>query len=209
MPQLFVSYAHKDEAFTKKFIEVVQNRYKNDPAVRVWYDRNLTGGVDWWKEIMRQLGKTDIFIYLMSQTALNSEYCQAEFREAYRLRKQIITVQVDANLDIDNDQLSAIQYVDLTHGLDHAEDRPQEGCLARTRRADDADELTAFDGERHVVDDDVVAVRARQMVTRDEQVVGRGFHDHCGYVALSVETSETSSASSADASPPRASIIVT
>jgi hypothetical protein len=45
---------------------------------------------------------------LMSQTALNSEYCQAEFREAYRLRKQIITVQVDANLDIDNDQLSAM-----------------------------------------------------------------------------------------------------
>lgn len=125
MPQLFVSYAHKDEAFTKKFIEVVQNRYKNDPAVRVWYDRNLTGGVDWWKEIMRQLGKTDIFIYLMSQTALNSEYCQAEFREAYRLRKQIITVQVDANLDIDNDQLSAIQYVDLTHGLDHADSRQE------------------------------------------------------------------------------------
>lgn len=123
MPRIFVSYAHKDQVFCNRFIEVLKHRYQNRPDVIIWYDRNLTAGVDWWKEIMHQLNKTDIFIYLMSQTALNSEHCQAEFREAYRLRKQIITVQVDKDLNIDNDKLSAIQYVDLTNGLDHADSR--------------------------------------------------------------------------------------
>ena len=117
MARIFISYAHHDKEFTDSFVTAVREFYRRQ-NVAVWYDEDLRGGDHWWREIMRQLFRTDIFIYLMSMQALNSPYCQAEFREAYRLRKQIITVQVDEQIKIDDPLLSAIQYVDLSRGIE-------------------------------------------------------------------------------------------
>jgi hypothetical protein len=50
-----------------------------------WHDQKLDAGDIWWEEIMRQVGLCDIFMYLLSNESVISEYCQAEFREAIRL----------------------------------------------------------------------------------------------------------------------------
>ncbi|MFZ4826469.1 MAG: toll/interleukin-1 receptor domain-containing protein, partial [Phototrophicaceae bacterium] len=124
MARIFISYAHDDKDFTDSFVSAVREFYRRQ-NVTVWYDEDLRGGDHWWREIMRQLFYTDIFIYLMSKKALNSAYCQAEFREAYRLHKQIITVRVDEEIQIEDPLLAAIQYVDLSRGIEDGRQSPK------------------------------------------------------------------------------------
>jgi hypothetical protein len=85
----------------------------------IWYDDQLLGGDKWWDEILKQIAQCDIFIYLLSNDSVSSPYCQAEFAEARRLQKQIITVQIRDRTKL-SDELSDIQYVDMKAGLDDA-----------------------------------------------------------------------------------------
>jgi hypothetical protein len=84
----------------------------------VWHDKNITGGDEWWKEITTQIKDSDIFIYLLSNEAYESTYCQAEYAEAIRLQKQILPVIVRqlSNIRL-TDNLQHIQYVDMASGI--------------------------------------------------------------------------------------------
>ncbi len=84
-----------------------------------------------------------------------------------------------------------------------AEQQPQQRRLARARRPDDAGELPRLDGVGHVRQDRRGVVPEARIAQADQ---GRG---HCGYAASSGTTSETSSARSCSAVPPRPSIMVT
>ncbi len=79
-----------------------------------WVDEELTGGDDWWKEILKAIHEADIFIYLLSNESVNSPYCKAEFTEARRLQKRIILVQVRDRTNFD----SELQLVDMKKGAD-------------------------------------------------------------------------------------------
>jgi hypothetical protein len=57
-----------------------------------------------------------VFIYLVSNESVTSPYCQAEFAEALRLRKVIVTVQVRDKTRL-SDELNEIQYVDMKQVL--------------------------------------------------------------------------------------------
>ncbi|MCL4251103.1 MAG: SUMF1/EgtB/PvdO family nonheme iron enzyme [Anaerolineae bacterium] len=114
MPKLFVSYSRSDTDFTVLLIERLRRIY-NLP--NVWYDDDLHGGVHWWKAILNEIAECDVFIYLLSNESVTSPYCQAEFTEAQRLQKPIVTVQIRDNTQL-SDDLSEIQYVDMKRGLD-------------------------------------------------------------------------------------------
>jgi hypothetical protein len=82
----------------------------------IWWDQHLRGGDVWWNEILRAIADCDIFIYLLSNESVNSPYCKAEYFEARRLQKLILTVQVRGRTEIP-EELSEIQYVDMTSGI--------------------------------------------------------------------------------------------
>lgn len=116
MTHVFVSYSRADAIFAKAFVEMLREDLLPEPEHFTWYDGRLRGGQDWWDEILRQIARADIFIYLMSGTSVQSEYCKAEFKEAWRLRKHVLTVQITSEIRYP-DTLKRIQYVNMCSGI--------------------------------------------------------------------------------------------
>ena len=117
MAQIFISYSRVDIAFIEQLYKRLQ---QIRPTFTIWYDQaahGLLGGDDWWETILDAIAKADIFIYVLSNESIESQFCQAEFKEARRLQKRIITIQARDRTTIKGD-LGSIQYVDMKHGVD-------------------------------------------------------------------------------------------
>ncbi len=117
MAKLFVSYSRVDIAFVERLYRRLQGMR---PQATIWYDKaphGLLGGDNWWDQIMQAIADCDVFIYVLSNESVQSKYCQAEFEEARRLQKRIITIQARDRTKLTND-LRDIQYVDMKNGVD-------------------------------------------------------------------------------------------
>lgn len=120
MARIFISYSRVDTAFVEKLYHRLQQMR---PNCHIWYDQaphGLLGGDLWWDEIMNAVAKSDIFIYVLSNESVQSDYCQAEFEEARRLQKRIITIQARDRTRLTG-KLRDIQYVDMKNGVDDPE----------------------------------------------------------------------------------------
>lgn len=115
--KLFISYSRVDTEFTYNYVTRFRRMF---PGSVFWFDEELHGGDNWWNAILDQIASCDIFIYLLSNESLMSPYCRAELKEAQRLQKRIITVMVRARTKIPP-ELSDIQYVDMTKGVQDAD----------------------------------------------------------------------------------------
>ncbi len=115
MAKIFVSYSRVDrDAFVGPLVDRLREAYDYP---NIWFDDNLRGGDHWWQEILRQIDACDIFLYVLSNESVESPYCYAEFQEARRLQKIIITVQARGRTRIPP-ELDDIQYVDMSGGVD-------------------------------------------------------------------------------------------
>jgi formylglycine-generating enzyme required for sulfatase activity len=120
MSQVFISYSRIDAAFVELFIRRLQRAF---PDLKIWHDQaphGLIGGGNWWNDILTAIAAADVFIYILSNESVNSLYCQAEFTEARRLQKRIITVQARDRTEL-TDDLDDIQFIDMKDGVDYAE----------------------------------------------------------------------------------------
>lgn len=121
--RILVSYSRADEPFLEQFVELLGEAF---PGHTIWYDRKISGGDDWWGRILNEIAACDLFIYLLSNDSLESPYCQAEFREALRLRKLYLGVIVRAKTDLNRtpaDLQEAIrhyQWIDMSGGFKDA-----------------------------------------------------------------------------------------
>lgn len=113
MARIFISYSRVDIEITERLVDRLRRIFGYE---QVWYDDNLHGGDQWWLEIIRQIAVCDVFIYLLSNESVTSPYCLAEFEEARRLQKRIITVQVRDRTRIP-DEMDDIQYVNMATGI--------------------------------------------------------------------------------------------
>jgi tetratricopeptide (TPR) repeat protein len=75
MPRLnlFISYAHEDEALCKRFLNHLSQLRRS--GVDGWYDRRITGGSEWAGQIDEHLEAAEIILLLVSADFLASEYC--------------------------------------------------------------------------------------------------------------------------------------
>jgi hypothetical protein len=138
MVTIFVSYSRVDVEITQDVVTHLRRVYG---LPNVWYDDEIHGGQRWWKAILEQIGACNVFVYLLSNESVTSPYCKAEFTEARRLQKPIVTVQVRDRTKL-SDDLSEIQYVDMKHGLN-------ADNLARLVRA--INELGSMPKRRHAL----------------------------------------------------------
>ncbi|MFZ4829139.1 MAG: SUMF1/EgtB/PvdO family nonheme iron enzyme [Phototrophicaceae bacterium] len=116
MADTFISYSRADSAFVAEFIPLLEGS-----GFKIWYDQHIRGGEDWWQLILQQIAEADVFIYLLSNDSLESEYCRSEFLEAIRLNKRVlpIVVRPKTNLERGGDLapiLKKYNYVDLSNG---------------------------------------------------------------------------------------------
>jgi formylglycine-generating enzyme required for sulfatase activity len=117
MARIFISYSRVDRRFVEALADKLRRIYGHD---NVWFDEGLHGGDIWWEEILEQVAARDIFIYVLSNDSVQSDYCQAEFTEARRLQKQIITVQARDRTRL-TDELGDIHYINMANGVDDAD----------------------------------------------------------------------------------------
>lgn len=118
MTGLFISYSRDDSVIVDEIVKLLRSRYGEE---NVWHDANLKNhnGEIWWEEILRQIKQSGIFVYCLSKESLESPYCQAEFKEAQRLRKRIIYIQVRDRTSLP-EQIKRYQYTDLSHGVNES-----------------------------------------------------------------------------------------
>jgi cytochrome c553 len=109
MANIFISYSRSDS-------DSVKNIYGDIKALGylAWYDSEISGGVEWWNEILNQIRKNDIFIFILSRDSLKSVACSKEYHYALALNKPVIPVQVseDININLLPPILSQMQIVD-------------------------------------------------------------------------------------------------
>src|SRR5438034_1016505 len=118
--QLFISYSRADSLFIDELVPLLSEIYTN---YDIWYDKHISGGDDWWQRILQEISSCNLFIYLISNDSLESEYCQAELREALRLQKPILPVIVRPKTNVNkapNDlspEIKRRNWVDMSGGF--------------------------------------------------------------------------------------------
>src|SRR5258708_34208034 len=105
---IFISYSNKSRA-------VVDALTVDLDALghTVWFDRRLTGGHDWWEEILSGIRHCHLFLFALTPEALESQPCKLEYEDAIALNKRILPVMLtDINIALLPISLQKFQLVD-------------------------------------------------------------------------------------------------
>lgn len=71
--KLFISYAHADEKYKDRFVELLKDLTISG-LIEEWNDQYLIPGKKWDKEIKRKLEESQIVLFLISEVFLKSDY---------------------------------------------------------------------------------------------------------------------------------------
>jgi len=108
--RLFVSYAREDR-------DAVQRLCAGLRLLRheVWLDDRLSGGQEWWSEILRHIQGCDAFVVTVSPGLLESEACQRERLYAAELGKPLLPVFIrQVRIELLPPDLAPLQAVDYS-----------------------------------------------------------------------------------------------
>ncbi len=107
--QIFISYKSTERYAISALAKRLEQQGWN-----VWYDQRLVGGQRWWEEILQNVRTTDLFIFALTPASFRSVPCQAEYRYAHALRKQILPILLEGGVDVHllPEELQKIQFVD-------------------------------------------------------------------------------------------------
>jgi hypothetical protein len=72
---IFFSYAHADEELLSKLKAHLSPFQRQGLIDRSWYDRNISAGTEWEKEIDKHLNSANIILLLVSSDFMASDYC--------------------------------------------------------------------------------------------------------------------------------------
>jgi hypothetical protein len=73
--EVYICYAHKDEALMKE-LEGQLGALELQGLIKIWHDRKVVAGVEWKQEVARHLRSADIILFLISSAFMASEYTQ-------------------------------------------------------------------------------------------------------------------------------------
>ncbi len=107
--KIFLSYSSK----TNKSVEVLFNDLSKFPDYELWIDKKLSGGQQWWDEILVRIRACDIFILALSQESNDSVACTLEYTYARSLRKHLLPVLVGDNVKMNQlpSELQTVQFI--------------------------------------------------------------------------------------------------
>lgn len=117
MAKIFLSYSHADRPYLDRLHPIMGRAF---PQHQFWFDDQITGGDDWERRIFHEVSTAEIFLFLLSNDSLTSNYCHTEFKEALRLNKPCLPVIIRPKTDIDTappeiaTELRRLQWIDLS-----------------------------------------------------------------------------------------------
>lgn len=86
---LFISYSSKSREAVHQLASDL-----SDLGYTVWFDRELTGGHQWWAAILGQIRDCDVFVFALTPESLESFPCELEWKYARDCHKRILPVQL-------------------------------------------------------------------------------------------------------------------
>ncbi|MGD9703467.1 MAG: toll/interleukin-1 receptor domain-containing protein [Acidimicrobiia bacterium] len=108
MRRVFVSYNSIDRPRT---VDVVRDL--EAAGYEAWFDQDLTGGQEWWDVILDEIRASDAVVVAVTEHALESAACRAEWQYAVELGKAIVPLQLeDTSIDLAPSSLQHRQWVD-------------------------------------------------------------------------------------------------
>lgn len=72
--KIFFCYAHEDEPLLNK-LKTHLKPLQRQGIIDVWYDRDISAGTEWEREISEQLNSAQIILLLVSPDFMDSDYC--------------------------------------------------------------------------------------------------------------------------------------
>ena len=108
--KLFISYASADRARCRQIVELLS--LAHEP----WFDRRITLGIEWPKEIASRITESDAVVWLISAESLASPNCQEEIELARTLRKPILPLLLESSAPVP-EFLRRYEHVDLSESL--------------------------------------------------------------------------------------------
>ncbi|HEV2656567.1 MAG TPA: toll/interleukin-1 receptor domain-containing protein, partial [Ktedonobacteraceae bacterium] len=73
--KIFICYAHEDEDQRQELVKHLRG-LKQQELIDVWYDRNISPGAAWEREIETHLSEAQIILLLISSDFISSDYIQ-------------------------------------------------------------------------------------------------------------------------------------
>ncbi len=108
---IFISHSKRDMAEVTPLLKEL--RFMGH---RPWYDKALEerGGQSWWENILANIRRCEVTLFVMSNDALNSLPCTAELNYAQAVGRHVLPVRIDADVKPDElrESLATLQFVD-------------------------------------------------------------------------------------------------
>jgi len=111
MSDVFLCYSRSNEGAATGLAEDIRAL-----GYSLWYDREVSGGQEWWDQILARIRESGVFILALSPRSLESEACKREYTYAAELGRPILPVVVESGISANllPPILSGIQFVDYT-----------------------------------------------------------------------------------------------
>ncbi len=90
MARIFITYARENRGEVEALTADL-GRLGHD----VWYDAEIRGGQHWWDEILRRIAGCDIYVFAMTEPAIDSRPCMAELDYAVATLRPLLPVQLE------------------------------------------------------------------------------------------------------------------
>ena len=133
MSDIFISHGSKDQEITKKIAKILRRE-----SWTTWINRiDIKTGKDFQKEIYKGIEDADNIVYLISENALASKYCQLEIEYGLKHNKRIIPVLIEP-MDLEKipKEIRNLQYIDLTQYQDPEQYRHRINKLLHSLKAE-------------------------------------------------------------------------
>ncbi|NLX08104.1 MAG: TIR domain-containing protein [Chloroflexi bacterium] len=91
---IFVSYSRLNAKSVKRLVHDLQVL-----GHEVWFDQQITGGREWWIDILDRIRACDVFVCSITCESLNSVACMRELEYALSLKKQVLPVLMSKGVD--------------------------------------------------------------------------------------------------------------
>ena len=105
--KVFITYSHQDTDAKDKLIECL-SVIKREDMIKTWHDNEILPGDKWREAISNNLADSDILLYLISASSLDSKNCNKELGDALDSKIRVIPIILES-CDWQNHQLSDIQ----------------------------------------------------------------------------------------------------
>ncbi len=119
MARIYINYSRADTSLVEQLVPLLEHAFPDDT---VWYDRDSSTRADWSQQILSEIERCDLFIYLISNESLTAKQCQDEFYEALRLRKVCLSILIRpaADVALAPPEQGQLNWIDMSGGLQDA-----------------------------------------------------------------------------------------